>query len=52
VLTEQSPSVLLPTNITEKLKSLTLCNNNSWVNQLTTTNLKRGIYSPLFLCYK
>jgi hypothetical protein len=47
VLTEQSPSVLLPTNITEKLKYLTLCNNKSWVNQLNLKNLKRG-FIPLF----
>jgi len=47
VLTEQSPSVLLPTNITEKLKFLTLCNNKSWDNQLTITNLERG-FIPLF----
>ena len=47
LLMAQFPSVLLPTNITEKLKFLTLCNNKSWDNQLTITNLERG-FIPLF----
>jgi hypothetical protein len=46
-MTEQSPSVLLLTSITEKLKFLTLCNNKSWDNQLTTKKLERG-FIPLF----